>query len=104
MQNSIFEEIPNKKKIVEKCDFFGKIKVVASWYFIWNTIHQIILDILVAIVVCNIFSICTRENISLITNSRILIAVCTSIININMRMDSKAKRRWKEKYEPKLTK
>jgi hypothetical protein len=93
-----FEEIPSQKKIVEKRNFSGRLKVFASWYFIWNTIHQIALDLIVAIVICNMMAVCTNENLPLLRAGRTLLAACTSIAHINMRMNDKAKKRWKEKY------
>lgn len=97
-QNLELHEIPNRKRIVEIRSLPGQLKVVASWWFIWNTIHQITLDIFVAVVVCNMLSICTRSNLPLINVGRTLLAACTSIAHVNMRMDSKAKRRWDIKY------
>jgi hypothetical protein len=93
-----FEEIPSQRKIVEKRSFPGQLKVLASWYLIWNTIHQIAWDLILAIVICNIITICTSNNLPLLRGGRILLAVCTSVAHISMRMDSKAKKRWKAKY------
>lgn len=97
-QNLQLQEIPNQKRIIEIRRLPGQLKVVASWWLIWNTIHQIVLDIFVAVVVCNMLSICIRSNLPLINVGRRLLAACTSIVHINMRMDSKAKRRWDTKY------
>jgi hypothetical protein len=92
------EEIPNQRKIIEKRKFPGQLKVFASWCFIWNTIHQIVWDFIFAIVICNMLTVCTSSNLSLLRTGRILLAVCTSIVHINVRMNNKAKRRWKLKY------
>jgi hypothetical protein len=97
-QDLQFEEIPSQKKIIEKRRFLGQLKVFASWYFIWNTIHQIVWDLIFAIILCNMLTVCTSNNLTLLRGSRILLAACTSIAHINMRMDSKAKKRWKAKY------
>jgi hypothetical protein len=93
-----FEEVPSQRKIIEKRKFLGKLKVFASWYLIWNTIHQIVWDLIFAIVLCNILIVCTNSNLPVLRASRILLATCTSIVHINMRMNSKAKKRWKLKY------
>lgn len=93
-----FEEVPSQRKIIEKRKFPGKLKVFASWYLIWNTIHQIALDLIFAIVLCNMLIVCTNSNLPALRASRILLATCTSLVHINMRMNSKAKKRWKLKY------
>lgn len=93
-----FEEIPSRKKIVEKRRFFGQLKVFASWYLIWNTVHQFAWDLFLAVVICTMVPICHSGNQRLILSSRMLLAVCTSIAHINMRMSNKAKKRWKAKY------
>ena len=93
-----FEEVPSQRKIIEKRKFLGKLKVFASWYLIWNTIHQIVWDLIFAIVLCNMLVVCTNSNLPALRASRILLATCTSIVHINMRMNSKAKKRWKLKY------
>lgn len=93
-----FEEIQSQRKIIEKRKFPGQLKVFASWYFIWNTIHQIAWDLIFAIVLCNMLIVCTSSNLPLLRASRILLAACTSIVHIKMRMDNKAKKRWKLKY------
>ena len=98
-QNLQLQEIPSQKRIVEIRRLPGQLKVVASWYLIWNTIHQMTLDIFVAVVVCNMLSICTRSNLPLINVGKGLLAACTSISHVSMRMDSKAKRRWDIKYK-----
>ena len=49
-QNLQLQEIPNQKRIIEIRRLPGQLKVVASWWLIWNTIHQIVLDIFVAVV------------------------------------------------------
>jgi hypothetical protein len=98
-QSLRFEEMPSQRKIVENRKFPGQFKVLASWFLIWNTIHQFAWDLVLAIVICNILPICTSNNLSLLRSSRILLAVCTSMAHINMRMDNKAKKRWKAKYE-----
>jgi len=92
------EKVPSQRKIIEKRKLPGKLKVFASWYLIWNTIHQIVWDVIFAIVLCNILIVCTSSNLPSLRNSRILLAACTSIVHINMRMNSKAKNRWKLKY------
>jgi hypothetical protein len=97
-QHLRFEEISSQEKIVENRKFPGQLKVFASWYLIWNTIHQIAWDLILTIVICNIITICTTNNLPLLRGGRILLAACTSIAHINMRMDSKAKKRWKAKY------
>jgi len=93
-----FEEVPSQRKIIEKRRLPGKLKVFASWYFIWNTIHQIVWDLIFAIVLCNMLIACTNSNLPLLRASKILLATCTSIVHIKMRMNSKAKKRWKLKY------
>lgn len=98
-QNIQLQEIPNRKRIVEIRRLPGQLKVVGSWYLIWNTIHQITLDVFVAVVICNMLTVCTRSNLPLINAGRLLLAACTSIAHVNMRMDSKAKRRWDIKYK-----
>jgi hypothetical protein len=97
-QNLQFEEIPIEKKIVEKRRIPGQLKVFASWWLIWNTIHQITLDLFLAIVICNIFAICTSNNLPLLRSGRIFLAACTSIAHVNMRMNGKARKRWNSKY------
>jgi hypothetical protein len=96
--NLQLEEIPSQKKIVEKRHLPGQLKVFASWYVIWNTIHQITLDLFLAIVICNILAVCTSKNLPLLQSGRTLLAVCTSIAHINIRMNNKARKRWNEKY------
>jgi len=93
-----FEEIPSQRKIIEKRKFPGQLKVFASWYLIWNTIHQIVWDLIFAIVLCNMLIVCTNINLPLLRASRILLATCTSIAHTSIRMNSKAKKRWKLKY------
>jgi hypothetical protein len=93
-----FEEIPTQRKIIERRSFPGQLKVFASWYLIWNTIHQIAWDLILTIVICNMITICTSNNLPLLRGSRILLAVCTSIVHISIRMNSKAKKRWKARY------
>ncbi len=97
-KNLQFEEIPSQRKIIEKRKFPGKLKVFASWYFIWNTMYQIVWDLIFATVLCNMLIICTNSNLLLLRNSRILLATCTSIAHISIRMNGKAKKRWKLKY------
>lgn len=94
-----FKEIPAQRKIVKQRNLLGKLKVFASWFLIWNTIHQILWDILFALVLCNLFVVCTSNTVLGIRFSRTLIAVCTSIAHISIRMNNKAKQRWKLKYE-----
>jgi len=98
-KNLQFEEIPSQRKIIEKRKFPGKLKVFASWYLIWNTIYQIVWDLIFAIVLCNMLIVCTNSNLPLLRTSRILLATCTSIAHISIRMNGKAKKRWKLKYE-----
>jgi len=93
-----FEEVPSQRKIIEKRKLPGKLKVFASWYIIWNTIHQIVWDLIFAIVLCNMLIVCTNNNLPLLRASRILLATCTSVVHTNMRMNSKAKKRWTLKY------
>jgi hypothetical protein len=93
-----FEEVPSQRKIIEKRKLPGKLKVFASWYLIWNTIHQIVWDLIFALLLCNMLIVCTNSNLPLLRASRILLATCTSVVHINMRMNSKAKKRWKLKY------
>ncbi len=97
-QNLRLEEIASQRKIIEKRKFPGQLKVLASWYVIWNTIHQIVWDLIFAIVLCNMLMVCTSSNLPLLRAGRMLLAVCTSIVHINMRMNNKAKRRWKLKH------
>ena len=97
-QNLQLQEIPSQKKIIEKRRLPGQLKVFASWYLIWNTIHQIVLDLFLAIVICNTFAVCTNDNLPLLRSGRLLLAACTSIVHINMRMNDKARKRWKAKY------
>ena len=97
-QNLQLEEIPSQKKIVEKRRLPGQLKVFASWYFIWNTIHQLTLDLFLAVVICNIIPVCTSSNQPLIRAGRMLLPACTSIVHINMNMNGKARKRWDAKY------
>jgi hypothetical protein len=97
-QSLRLREIASQKKIVEIRGLPGRLKVFASWYVIWNTIHQISLDLLMAIVVCSVSTICTNENLPLLTASRTLVAACTSVAHIRTRMNYKAKKRWSMKY------
>jgi hypothetical protein len=94
----LFEEITSQRKIIEKRKVPGQLKVFASWYFIWNTIHQIAWDLIFATVICNTLIICTSSNPQMIRASRALLAVCTSIVHIKIRMDNTAKKRWSLKY------
>jgi hypothetical protein len=91
-------EIPSQEKIVERRSFLGQINVFAIWFFVWNTIHQIAWDFIFAIIVCGALTTCTSENLPLIRSGRTLIAVCTSIVHTSIRMNGKAKKRWKAKY------
>ena len=91
-------EIPSQEKIVERRSFPGQLKVLAAWFFIWNTIHQLAWDFIFAFIVCGVLTTCTSENLFLLRSGRTLIAVCTSIAHISMRMNGKAKKRWKAKY------
>jgi hypothetical protein len=59
---------------------------------------HIVWDLIFAIIFCNMLTVCTSNNLPLLRGGRILLAVCTSIVHVNMRMDSKAKKRWKAKY------
>jgi len=93
------EEIPNQKKIVEIRRLPGLLKVFASWYFIWNTIHQLALDLFLTIVVCNALALCTDDNVLILRNGRLLLGAWTSIIHINLRMSRKARKRWRLKHE-----
>ena len=93
-----FEEIPSQRKIIEKRKFPGQLKVFVSWYLIWNTIHQVVWDLIFAIVLCNMLIVCTNINLPFLRAGRTLLATCTSIVHINMRMSGKAKKRWKVKH------
>lgn len=97
-EDSQFEEIPSQKKIIERRNFFGQLKVFTTWFFIWNTIHQLVWDLILAFGICGIVSTCTSENLPLLRGLRILIGVFTSIAQMNIRMNHKASRRWKQKY------
>lgn len=97
-QNLQFKEILSQKKIVEKRRLPGQLKVFASWWLIWNTIHQIAWDLFLAIVICNVLAACTSDNLPLLRAGRILLAACTSIVHINMSMNDKARKRWNAKY------
>jgi hypothetical protein len=96
-------EVPSEKKIVEVRAFPGQLKVFVWWYVFWNTIYNVGVDILFAIVLCQMLNSCTRENLVVLTQTRILIAVILSIAHIHFRMSQKAKRRWREKYEQSRT-
>lgn len=91
-------EIPSQEKIIERRSFPGQLKVFAAWFFIWNTIHQLAWDFIFAIIVCGALTTCTSENLPLLRSSRTLIAGCTSIAHLSMRMNGKARKRWKANY------
>ncbi|MCX5965478.1 MAG: hypothetical protein NT070_20820 [Cyanobacteria bacterium] len=96
--NLQFLEVPSQKKIIEVRGFWGQVKVVASWYVVWNTIHQLAGDFLLGLLVCGFLDACNSENILILRTFVRVLAIFTSIANIVFRMNVKARRRWNLKY------
>jgi hypothetical protein len=96
--NEKYKELPSQRKIIEIRDFWGQLKVFLAWWAIWNTIHQIVLDLCFAILLCNALGICTDDNVSSLKVLRMSLAVMTSIRHMNIRMNNQARKRWIAKH------
>jgi hypothetical protein len=93
-----YKELPSQRRIIEIRDLWGKLKVFFSWYVIWNTMHQIILDLCVAIFLCNGLGACTNRNLILLNVMRVCLGAVTSAGHMSIRMNHQARKRWMIKY------
>ncbi|MBW4635784.1 MAG: hypothetical protein KME30_29065 [Iphinoe sp. HA4291-MV1] len=97
-ENLALIEFPNQKKIVEIRGLPGQLKVIGAW-FLWSTLHRILFDILSAVLVFSLYSGFPPgyKDISKVFQY-IVAGVITPTMQMHIRMNNKARRRWIDKY------
>jgi hypothetical protein len=91
-----FEEYPKLKHIAKKRNFGSKFKVFLTWFLVWNTLFQLGTSAVVAILIAST-SISDKTRVPI---QRIL-TLPNAIISakvMQIRMERKARERWKLKY------
>ena len=91
-----FEEHLVSKEIVEVRRLLGKLKVVGAWY-LWQSLHQFVWDFVIAITICSQVA-CSP---SFVIPTRVLLAITTASIQMQIVMKNRARKRWIEKYRKK---